>query len=73
MVRYWENILRVVALIHTGAARAHDVIWMMSCDGSPTPLGEAIAHYGRIHKSLHVLCMADEPDYRRTMKAQGNL
>ncbi|MDT8913481.1 Tn3 family transposase [Amycolatopsis sp. PS_44_ISF1] len=71
--RHWEDILRVIASIHTGAVRAHDVIRMLSRDGNPTQLGEAIAHYGRIHKSLHVLRMADEPGYRRTMKAQGNL
>ncbi|APU15087.1 MULTISPECIES: Tn3 family transposase [Actinoalloteichus] len=73
IARHWEDILRVIASIHTGAVRAHDVIRMLSRDGNPTPLGEAIAHYGRIHKSLHVLRMADEPDYRRTMKSQGNL
>lgn len=73
VARHWEDILRVIASIHTGAVRAHDVIRMLSRDGNPTQLGEAIAHYGRIHKSLHVLRMADEPDYRRTMKAQGNL
>ncbi|GLY66522.1 transposase [Amycolatopsis taiwanensis] len=73
VARHWEDILRVIASIHTGAVRAHDVIRMLSRDGNPTQLGEAIAHYGRIHKSLHVLRMADEPDYRRTMKSQGNL
>jgi TnpA family transposase len=71
--RHWEDILRVIASIHTGAVRAHDVIRMLSRDGNPTPLGEAIAHYGRIDKSLHVLRMADEPDYRRAIKRQGNL
>ncbi|GAA1027187.1 hypothetical protein GCM10009565_48180 [Amycolatopsis albidoflavus] len=73
IARHWEDILRVIASIHTGAVRAHDVIRMLSRDGNPSHLGEAIAHYGRIHKLLHVLRMADEPGYRRTMKAQGNL
>jgi hypothetical protein len=40
--------------------RAHDVIRMLSRDGRPTPLGEAIAHYGRIPKALHILRMADD-------------
>ncbi|MEV0402530.1 Tn3 family transposase [Actinoallomurus sp. NPDC050550] len=73
ITRHWEDILRVIASIHTGTVRAHEVIRMLSRDGNPTPLGEAIAHYGRIHKTLHVLRMADEPGYRRTMKAQGNV
>jgi TnpA family transposase len=59
--------------IHTGAVRAHDVIRMLSRDGHPTQLGEAIAHYGRIYKTLHVLRTADDPGYRKTMKSQGNL
>nr|WP_017975611.1 Tn3 family transposase [Actinopolyspora halophila] len=71
--RHWDDILRVVASIHTGAVRAHDVIRMLSRDGQPTPLGEAIAAYGRIHKTLHVLRMVDEPGYRRDIKAQANL
>ncbi|WP_456318583.1 Tn3 family transposase [Halosaccharopolyspora lacisalsi] len=71
--RHWEDILRVVASIHTGAVRAHDVIRMLSRDGHPTPLGEAIAHYGRIEKTLHVQRMVDDTGYRRDIKAQANL
>ncbi|WP_399342856.1 Tn3 family transposase [Umezawaea sp. Da 62-37] len=41
--QHWEDILRIVASIHTGAVRAHDVIRMLSRDGHPTQLGEAIA------------------------------
>lgn len=46
---------------------------MLSRDGRPTPLGDAIAHYGRISKTLHILRLADEPGYRRQIKAQANL
>ncbi len=53
--------------------RAYDVIRMLSRDGRPTPLGDAIAHYGRIAKTLHILCLADEPAYRRKIKVQANL
>ncbi|MFI6527386.1 Tn3 family transposase [Streptomyces uncialis] len=56
--RHWEDILRIIGSIHTGAVRAYDVIRMLSRDGRPTPLGDAIAHYGRISKSLHVLRLA---------------
>ncbi|WUJ76008.1 transposase [Streptomyces sp. NBC_00377] len=70
--RQWEDILRIIGSIHTGV-RAYDVIRMLSRDGRPTPLGDAIAHYGRIAKSLHILPLADEPGYRRQIKAQANL
>jgi TnpA family transposase len=71
--RWWPDILRVTASIHTGTVRAYDVIRMLQRDGHPTPLGEAIAMYGRIFKSLHVLTFCDAETYRREIKAQTNL
>ncbi|MCX4882258.1 Tn3 family transposase [Streptomyces sp. NBC_00847] len=71
--RHWEDILRIIGSIHTGAVRAYDVIRMLSRDGRPTQLGDAIAHYGRIAKTLHILRLADEPGYRRQIKSQANL
>jgi TnpA family transposase len=37
------------------------------------PRTEAIAHYGRIFKTLHILRLADDDPYRREGKAQANL
>jgi TnpA family transposase len=70
--RHWPDVLRVVASIHTGAVRAYDVLRVQR-DGNPTPLGDAIAHYGRIFKSLHVLTYVDDPPYRRHIKGMRNL
>ncbi|WUE60838.1 transposase [Streptomyces europaeiscabiei] len=53
--------------------RACDVIRMLSRDGRPTQLGDAIAHCGRIAKPLHILRLADEPGYRRQIKVQADL
>lgn len=52
---------------------AHDVTRMISRDGQPTALGQAIAHYGRIYKTLHILRLADDEPYRREGKRQANL
>ena len=42
---------------------------MLQCDGHPTALSEAIAMYGRIFKSLHILsCIDVEETYRRDIK-----
>lgn len=71
--RHWPDILRVVASVHTKEVSAHDVIRMLQRDGRPTDLGEAIAHYGRIFKTLHVLTFVDDPGYRREMKGIRNL
>jgi TnpA family transposase len=71
--KHWPDILRVAASIHTGTVRAYDVIRMLQRDGHPTPLSEAIASYGRIFKSLHVLTYVDDETYRRDIKGQSNL
>ncbi|MFD4814589.1 Tn3 family transposase, partial [Streptomyces sp. NPDC058418] len=71
--RHWEDILRIIGSIRTGAVRAYDVIRMLSRDGRPTPLGDASAHYGRIAKTLHILRLADEPGCSRQIKVQANL
>ncbi len=72
--RNWEDILRVVASIYTGTVRAYDVVTMLQRDGHPTALGEAIAMYGRIFKSLHILSYIDiDETYRRDIKGIRNL
>jgi TnpA family transposase len=72
--RNWEDILRVVASIYTGTVRAYDVVTMLQRDGHPTALGEAIAMYGRIFKSLHILAYIDtDESYRRDIKGIRNL
>jgi TnpA family transposase len=72
--RNWDDILRVVASIYTGTVRAYDVVTMLQRDGHPTALGEAIAAYGRIFKSLHILAYIDvDESYRRDIKAVRNL
>jgi TnpA family transposase len=71
--RHWPDILRVVASVHTGTVTAHDALRVLSRDGHPTPLGAAVAAYGRIFKSLHVLTYVDDEPYRRDIKAMRNL
>ncbi|NKY60933.1 Tn3 family transposase [Nocardia flavorosea] len=71
--RHWEDMCRIAVSIHTGEVSAHEVTRMISRDGQPTSLGHAVAHFGRIFKTLHVLRLADDEPYRREIKAQANL
>lgn len=73
IARHWPDILRVVASIHTREISAHDAIRVLQRDGRLNALGEAIAHYGRIFKTLHVLTLVEDPAYRREMKRMRNL
>ncbi|GAA2714424.1 Tn3 family transposase [Micromonospora olivasterospora] len=66
--RHWPHVLRVIASAHTRKISAHDMIRVLQHDGRLTGLGEAVAHYGRIFKTLHVLTFADDPDYWRNPK-----
>ncbi len=59
--------------INTGEVSAHEVTRVVSHDGRPTAFGEAIAHYGRIFKTLHILRLADDETCRRAGKRQSNL
>jgi TnpA family transposase len=71
---HWPDMLRVVASIYTGAVRAYDVVTMLQRDGHPTALGEALAAYGRIFKTLHILAYIDADEtYRRDIKHIRNL
>ncbi|MGO4618251.1 Tn3 family transposase [Nocardia sp. 2YAB30] len=70
---HWEDMCRVAVSINECEVSAHDVTRMISRDGNPTPLGQGIAHYGRIFKTLHILRLADDEPYRGEGKAQANL
>jgi TnpA family transposase len=70
---HWEDMCRIAVSIHAGEVSAHEVTRMISRDGQPTALGQAIAHFGRIFKTLHILRLADDEPYRREGKTQANL
>jgi TnpA family transposase len=69
----WAEMLRIAGSIHTGAVSAHDVLRMLTHGGTPTRVGDALAHYGRIFKTLHVLSYVANEPYRRQIKAMRNL
>ncbi len=60
IARHWPDLLRLAGSIHTGQVRPSDSIRVLSRDGNPTPLGEAVMHYGRLHKCLHMLTFLDD-------------
>lgn len=70
---HWPDMVRVVASVHTGTVSAHDVIRVLSRGGNLTQLGDAVADYGRIFKTLHVLSYVDDEPYRREIKGMRNL
>ena len=70
----WEDLLRVAGSLATGAVRASDILRVLQGGGRPTTLGRAIAEYGRIAKTLHLLAFVDaDESYRRQVGAQLSL
>ena len=59
---YWPDMLRVAGSLHTGTVAGYDLLRMLGRDGRPTPLGAALAEYGRAAKTLHLLAMSDPAD-----------
>ncbi|WP_327028321.1 Tn3 family transposase [Micromonospora sp. NBC_01740] len=75
IITHWPDMLRVACSLVTNQVRAYDLLRMLTRDGHPTPLGQALAEYGRIAKTLHLLAMVDPVDetYRRTVTRQLNI
>lgn len=71
MTVHWPDMQRVAASLAMGTVRAYDLLRMLGRDGSPTPLGHALADCGKIAKTLHLLAMCDpDESYRRTVHVQ---
>jgi TnpA family transposase len=70
--RHWSEILRLIATIYTSKVSASDVVRALQRGGHPTALAEAIATYGRIFKTFHILSIIDSEPYRRGIKGMRN-
>src|SRR4051794_21267773 len=72
---HWPDMVRVAGSLVINQVRAHDLLRMLTREGHPTPLGQALAEYGRIQKTLHMLAMVDPVDqtYRCTVTRQLNV
>lgn len=71
--RNWPDLLRVAGSLATGAMKASELMRITQGGGSPTTLGKALAEYGRIAKTLHMLAFVDvDETYRRRIHTQLN-
>jgi TnpA family transposase len=71
--RNWPDILRVIGSLSTGAIQASELMRVTQGGGTPTTLGRALAEYGRIAKTLHMLAFVDvDETYRRRIHVQLN-
>ncbi len=61
----WEDIQRVAESIHSGTARASQIIRKISAFSRRQPLFKALRNLGRLIRTRHILEMAGDKDYRR--------
>lgn len=67
----WPDMLRLAGSLATGAVRASEILRVTQGGGSPTLLGRAVAEYGRIAKTQHLLAFIDvDETYRRQIHTQ---
>jgi len=67
----WPDMLRLAGSLVTGSVRASEILRVTQGNGTPALLGRALAEYGRIAKSLHLLAFIDIDDsYRRQIHTQ---
>ena len=65
-------MLRVAGSLAGGNTNAIELVRALQGGGRPTTLGRAIAEYGRVPKTLHLLQVLNDENYRRQMLVQLN-
>jgi TnpA family transposase len=68
MARHWDDLLRLAGSLKLGLVQATSIMRTLQVGDRPTRLAQAVAEFGRIDKTLHILTtMDDERKRRRTL------
>lgn len=68
----WEDILRLAGSLKLGRIPATGIMRTLQVGDRPTRLAQALAEFGRIEKTLHVLTYLDDETKRRNTLTQLN-
>jgi TnpA family transposase len=69
----WADLLRLAGSLLAHTVKTSEVMRLTQGAGRPTTLGRALAEYGRVSKTLHLLAWVDDPDYRRAVGTRLNV
>jgi TnpA family transposase len=72
IARNWDDLLRVAGSLKLGVVSAHDLMHTFQGSGRHSSLARALAEYGRMGKTLHLLDLVDDELYRRSLLIQVN-
>jgi TnpA family transposase len=69
---HWDDLVRVAGSLKLGVVAGHDLMLTFQGTGRNSSLARALAEYGRIGKTLHLLDLVDDEAYRRSLLVQVN-
>ena len=69
---HWDDLLRLVGSLKLGRVAAAGIMRMLQVSDRPTRLAQALAEFGRIDKTLHILRYIDDESNRRATLLQLN-
>ncbi len=69
---YWDDMLRLAGSLKLGRVSATSIMRTLQIGDRPTRLAQAIAEFGRIDKTLHMLTYIDDEAKRRGTLTQLN-
>jgi len=72
IARNWEDMLRVAGSLKLGKVSAFELLGSLLRSKRPSALARAIANFGRVDKTLHLLTYIDDETYRRAILTQLN-
>lgn len=72
IARHWDDMLRVAGSLKLGKVSAFELMGSLLRSKRPSALARAIANFGRLHKTLHLLNYIDDESYRRQILVQLN-
>ncbi|MCL4525320.1 MAG: Tn3 family transposase [Gammaproteobacteria bacterium] len=72
IVPHWDDMLRLAGSLKLGRVSASGIMRTLQAGDRPTRLAQAIAEYGRIDKTLHMLRYIDDEALRRSTLVQLN-
>jgi TnpA family transposase len=69
---HWDDFLRLAGSLKLGRVPAAGIMRMLQIGDRPTRLAQALAEFGRIEKTLHILRYIDDESLRRATLRQLN-
>ena len=72
IARHWDDLLRLAGSLRLGKVSPAAIMRTLQTGDRPTRLAQALAEFGRIDKTLHMLNYIDDEDKRRATLIQLN-